>query len=236
MRRVRENLTYANVTATIALFIALGMGSAWAADHLGKDSVKSKQIKAGAVRDKELADNAVTSPKVENHSLLEEDFANGQLPEGPQGPKGNAGPRGQQGVQGPQGVQGIPGPTFGAAKPAVDPVATPDLQGVGLDQKITTPSAGQLFVMFTTPFIKIDCTGPNDPTLGIYVDQVAVPETNRVLDDNVGAAVTVFGMTDASLPAGSHTMDVGWDCGPGDDAAGASWAARTNEAAILLGG
>jgi hypothetical protein len=232
MRRVRGKLTYANVTATIALFIALGMGSAWAAGHLGKDTVKSKQIKAGAVRGKELADDAVTSAKVENHSLLEEDFTSGQLPEGPEGPKGNAGPRGPQG---PQGAQGIPGPTFGAAKPAVDPVATPDVQGVGLDQKITTPSAGKLFVMFTTPFIRVDCTGPNDPTFGIYVDQVAVPETNRTLDDNVGGAVTVFGMTDATLPAGTHTMDVGYDCGPGD-APDASWALRTNEAAILLGG
>jgi hypothetical protein len=235
MRRVRGKLTYANVTATIALFIALGMGSAWAAGNLGKDTVKSKQIKAGAVRANELADDAVTSSKVDNHSLLGEDFASGQLPEGPEGPKGNAGARGLQGVQGPQGVQGIPGTTFGAAKPALDPVPTPDTQGVGLDQKITTPTAGKLFVMFTTPFIKVDCTGPNDPTFGIYVDQVAVPETNRGLDDDVGGAVTVFGMTDATLPAGTHTMDLGYDCGPGDPL-NASWATRTNEAAILLGG
>jgi hypothetical protein len=236
MRRVRGRLTYANVTATIALFIALGMGSAWAAGQLSKNSVKSKQIKSGAVRTKELDDDAVTSAKVENRSLLGEDFASGQLPEGPEGPKGNTGARGPQGVQGPQGAQGIPGPTFGKAKPALDPVATPDMHDIGLDQKITTPSAGKLFVIFSTPFIKVDCTGPNDPRLGIYVDQVAVPETDRVLDDNVGSAVTVFGITDATLPAGTHTMDVGWDCGPGDDNAGASWAGRTNEAGILLGG
>jgi hypothetical protein len=72
-----------NVLGLIALFIALGAG-AYAAG-LPKNSVKSKQIKAGAVKTGELADNAVTSPKVANGSLLEEDFGAGQLPAGPQG-------------------------------------------------------------------------------------------------------------------------------------------------------
>ena len=51
-----------NVLGLIAIFIALAAG-AYAAG-LPKNSVKSKQIKAGAVRTEELADNAVTSPKI----------------------------------------------------------------------------------------------------------------------------------------------------------------------------
>ena len=39
-RRIRDRLTYANVTATLALFIALG-GSSYAALKLPRDSVGS---------------------------------------------------------------------------------------------------------------------------------------------------------------------------------------------------
>ena len=74
-----------NVLGLIAIFIALAAG-AYAAG-LPKNSVKSKQIKAGAVKTDELADNAVTSPKVADGSLLGDDFAAGQIPQGPPGPR-----------------------------------------------------------------------------------------------------------------------------------------------------
>jgi hypothetical protein len=73
-----------NVVGYIALFFALGLGTAWAAG-LAKDSVRSKQIKDGQVKTKDLRDDAVTSPKVADGSLLKEDFAAGQLPRGEQG-------------------------------------------------------------------------------------------------------------------------------------------------------
>lgn len=97
--RFRGRLTYANVMSTLAVFLVLG-GGAYAAVKIKKDSVKSKQIKAGAVKSAELAGDAVTSPKVMNGSLLGEDFAAGQLPQGPPGP------RGEQGLQGLQGAEG----------------------------------------------------------------------------------------------------------------------------------
>ena len=78
-----------NVLGLIAIFIALAAG-AYAAG-LPKNSVKSKQIKAGAVKTDELADNAVTSPKVADGSLLGDDFAAGQIPQGPPGSPGEPG-------------------------------------------------------------------------------------------------------------------------------------------------
>jgi hypothetical protein len=54
----RPHLTYANVTATLALVLALG-GVGYAATSLPAGSVGTKQLKA----------NAVTSPKVQNHTL-----------------------------------------------------------------------------------------------------------------------------------------------------------------------
>jgi hypothetical protein len=74
---VRRRLTYANVMATVAVFIALGAG-AYAAG-LGRNTVKSKQIKAGAVKTSEIADGAVNSAKVADGSLSAADFADGSF-------------------------------------------------------------------------------------------------------------------------------------------------------------
>ncbi|HEV7769351.1 MAG TPA: hypothetical protein VGO66_01700 [Solirubrobacterales bacterium] len=59
---LRKRLTYSNVIASMALFIALG-GAAVAAG-LPKNSVGAKQLKKGAVTTKALARNAVTSGKI----------------------------------------------------------------------------------------------------------------------------------------------------------------------------
>ncbi len=80
LRRVRSRLSYANVVATLALFIALG-GVSYAAVVLPANSVGTKQIKA----------NAVTGAKVKNKSLTAADF-NGSV-QGPAGPAGAQGAR-----------------------------------------------------------------------------------------------------------------------------------------------
>ena len=86
--RLRSRFTYANVIASLALFMAMG-GTGYALS-LPKASVGAKQLKKGAV----------TSKKVKNASLLKKDFKAGQLPAGPQGPAGAAGPRGATGAPG----------------------------------------------------------------------------------------------------------------------------------------
>ncbi len=91
-KRLRPRLTYANVIATLALFLALGGATAYAASALGKNSVGSKQLKK----------NAVTGAKVKDGSLMAADFKAGQLP---------AGERGSVGERGPQGAPGAPGAT-----------------------------------------------------------------------------------------------------------------------------
>jgi hypothetical protein len=101
MTRIRSLFSYANVMATIALFLALG-GGAYAALQLPKNSVGTRQLKK----------NAVVSSKVKNGTLLNRDFKAGQLPRGLPGPKGDqgpAGPRGERGQAGPRGEQGPAG-------------------------------------------------------------------------------------------------------------------------------
>src|SRR5919204_3264335 len=63
MRRIREHLTYANVMATLAVFIVLG-GGAYAAFHLPKNSVRSKNIVNRQVKRADLATHAVNASKL----------------------------------------------------------------------------------------------------------------------------------------------------------------------------
>lgn len=84
--RLRTKLTYSNVIATIALFVALG-GAATAATQLPRNSVGPNQIKRGAVntaklrnqavRPKKIAPKAVTVGKLGPQAVLPGNIANG---------------------------------------------------------------------------------------------------------------------------------------------------------------
>ena len=69
MKRIGKALSYSNVVATIALFLALGGGVVYAASHLGKNAVKSKNIAANAVKARNLAKNAVKSKSLAANSV-----------------------------------------------------------------------------------------------------------------------------------------------------------------------
>ncbi len=77
---MRPRLTYANVVASLALFLALG-GAAYAATQLPKNSVGSTQIRNGSV----------TSADVKNDSLTAGDLKAGAGAECPAGTKLAAG-------------------------------------------------------------------------------------------------------------------------------------------------
>jgi hypothetical protein len=97
----RSRVTYANVMATVAVFIALG-GSSYAAlrvtgRHVPKDALTGADIKhltGRDVRNNSLTGSDVknlTSADITNGALRAEDFAPGQLPAGPRGETGPAG-------------------------------------------------------------------------------------------------------------------------------------------------
>jgi hypothetical protein len=96
VKSIRKQLTFANVVACLALFVALG-GASYAATQLPKNSVGSLQIKK----------DAVTGAKVKDGSLRAADFRAGQIPAGPARSTGPAGPQGVQGLRGEQGEQGV---------------------------------------------------------------------------------------------------------------------------------
>ena len=102
LARLRARLTYANVVATLALFLALG-GTSYALTVTGRDvrdnSLTGRDVRTGSLRSSDIRDG----------SLMGIDFRPGQLPRGEKGDKGDAGERGPAGATnvvvrfGPQG-------------------------------------------------------------------------------------------------------------------------------------
>jgi hypothetical protein len=98
--------TYAGVTATVALFLALG-GSSYAAititsgdvrngsltgSDIKNESLKSRDIDNGTITGSDINNGSVTSSDIDDASLLAADFKAGELPAGPAGPAGPQGP------------------------------------------------------------------------------------------------------------------------------------------------
>jgi hypothetical protein len=113
----RRRFTYANVVSTLALVLALGGGTAYAARHY-----------------------LITSTSQIKPSVLSKLKSSGRAgPAGPQGPRGSQGPQGvtgSQGVTGNQGMQGVPGNT-GPQGPGAIPI---DVTGVAAGAQ--SPSSG----------------------------------------------------------------------------------------------
>ena len=136
-RLLRHRPSPAIVVACVALLLALG-GVGWAATALPRNSVGNAQLR----------NNAVTSRKVKNHSLLRADFKNGQIPRGargPVGPTGATGPKGATGARGPTGPAGAAG-TANIKWALVKGDATIVAQSGGIT--MTSHSTGNYFLNF----------------------------------------------------------------------------------------
>jgi hypothetical protein len=99
MSFLRRHLTYANVVASLALFLALG-GAAFAATQLPRNSVGTGQLKP----------EAVTSGKIAKKTRSQLMGSRGpQGPQGAQGKTGKVGPKGATGAKGATGTAGAKG-------------------------------------------------------------------------------------------------------------------------------
>ncbi len=75
----RGRLTYANVMVTILAFVVLAGGTAYAAAHLGKNSVGPKQLRKNAVTTAKIKKNAVTAAKVRKNAINAAKIKNGSV-------------------------------------------------------------------------------------------------------------------------------------------------------------
>jgi hypothetical protein len=89
MKRLRSKVTYANVVASLALFLVVAGGSAFATSQFGRESIGTSALKKGAVTPAKLSNKAKSR-------LV--------------GRTGKTGPRGVNGARGPEGPRGAAGP------------------------------------------------------------------------------------------------------------------------------
>jgi hypothetical protein len=121
-RPARRRLSYANITSTIALVIAVGGGSALAASRL--------------ITGSQIAPGTITAKNIKDHSLLGTDFKKGQLPRGARGAQGPSGAAGAGGAAGPAGTAVAYGQVSlnGVGNPAF-------ISNVGFPGVVTEPQA-----------------------------------------------------------------------------------------------
>jgi hypothetical protein len=135
--RLRKRLTYANVIATLALFVALG-GSSYAAISItGRDvrdgSLTGSDLKRASIGTREIRDGSVAKRDL-TKSLQESHMPAGSASgQGPKGDTGPAGSQGQPGADGKPGADGAPG-----AKGDPGPPGPSDVEGpVATDHQST---------------------------------------------------------------------------------------------------
>ena len=154
-------LSYANVTATLALFVALG-GSSYAAL-----TITGRDVRNGSLTGTDLARGSIGSAEIRNDSIRGVDIRNGTImasdlakplrrdllvgartapavpgPAGPPGPNGEPGPKGEAGPQGDTGPQGPPGPSDVNAPAAGDSPSNAATFSFGGDQRVSIGQQG----------------------------------------------------------------------------------------------
>jgi hypothetical protein len=200
MKKLRSALTYSNVVATLALFLAVSGGVVYAATTLGKNSVKSKNIAPravksadlakGAVKKANLAANAVTTGKVKKGSLNRSDLA----------------PRTLAGLQ-----------VVNAGSAAVPGLTTPSEAGAPVPLSGTTsftPAEGKSYELLAelrgtpsdadgpegevcNPFVSILVNGVPVSGVDIFGNASGTPPFNN---QTVGGASTAIGLQQAGEP------------------------------------
>jgi Collagen triple helix repeat (20 copies) len=109
MKSVRKRLTYANVMSSIAVFLVVAGGTAFAASQLGRESVGTSQLK------KEAVSLAKINAAAKNSLKGATGPAGATGAKGADGPKGATGAQGPRGDRGEKGERGETGPSTGVA-------------------------------------------------------------------------------------------------------------------------
>lgn len=174
----------------VALAVGLG-GTGYAVTQLPRNAVGAKQLK----------NDAVTSAKVKDGSLLARDFKKGALP---QGPRGEQGP---QGEQGPRGATGAP-----------SPLATIDV--ITLAATGAYPGTPRTVATFGPVTIRLQCFDRGGGVTGIGVEATSTesgpvvtwPDTTStgvVLAAGVGVQPTGYVYGPVGSEAGAANMRIG---------------------------
>lgn len=152
IRATHRRLTYANVMATVAVFIALG-GSALAAGYV---ITNSSQIKDGAVTGSDVKNSSLTGSDVKDRSLTAADFKG--LLRGATGTAGAVGPAGPAGPPGQKGEVGARGPSDGYVAYAGDAVVDSNSNTWSFLAKQSLPTTGPYFAFANASVKNVSAT------------------------------------------------------------------------------
>jgi hypothetical protein len=206
MRQVRSALTYSNVVATLALFLAISGGVVYAASTLGRNAVKSQNIAPHAVKNRNLAKNAIknsnlaanavstakvrkeaiTGVKVKAATLTRTNLAAGTL-------------AGLQVLDASNSA--VPGLTTNSATGTTVPLSgtTSFTPAAGKSYEILTelkgtPTDGNAEGEACAPFVLILVNGVPFTGAGIYNNKEGTPPFNN---EPVGSSSTAIGLQEA---------------------------------------
>jgi hypothetical protein len=196
MRAIRKRLTYANVAATLALFLALG-GAAYAATALPRNSVGTGQLKP----------EAVTAGKIAKKTRKQLQGARGPAgAQGPQGKTGKQGQRGPAGAKGAQGVQGARGPAGpDGAGPAFEVFTNAPKSTEGEGQILSLPLAAGAYVISADVMAHNETGGPLPVACTIHAGTEQSGEMTATLSGPDTQSVSVS-LTHSFAAAGTVTL------------------------------
>ena len=164
-QRARMNLRHlrTNAVAYLALAVALGTGTAYAADQIANGSVTSKKLAKDSVTSPKIKKNAVKSADVKDGALQAADLAGGVLP----------------------GVAWVGGVTSNGG----DPASSPDVANVN-GESFTVPRPGLLQVTAFFQGVTMSCSA-GAQHLGLYVDGAPVPGSRIVVESGLSPRSSV---------------------------------------------
>jgi hypothetical protein len=200
MKDPRSKLTYANVMATVAVFLVLAGGSAFAASQmLPKNSVGPKQLKKGAVTPAKLS-------KAAKSALA--------------GPRGAIGPVGPTGDRGEKGNTGEAGPFPTALPNGRTVVGVYDIEGTA--NSVHDLSTGAISYVYPTPgqqveYLPVGATNPH--CTGTPATPTAPPGFTCIYEtvrNNISSASVNFsnsngvGLAASSEATGNYAISGTW--------------------------
>ncbi|GAB3242711.1 hypothetical protein [Nocardioides dilutus] len=176
-----------NVVAYLALAVALGTGTAYAADQIANGSVTSKKLAKNSVTSPKIKKNAVKSADVKDGSLGAADLAPGTL------------------VQANFASTVVVG--------ALDPVAAPDVPAADA-HAFTVPRAGTVVIEYAAEVFNGSCSGAS-ARAGLYLDGAPLSGTGVPVPPPSDPPESVILKATAAVAGGAHTVAVGLDCPTG---------------------
>jgi hypothetical protein len=205
LKGIRSRLTYANVMATGAMFVALGGGAYALSGIPDRSGVYHGCVdpKTGALRVAKAATSCRKTRTLRRHGRRVRVLGESAIAWNQQGPRG---------LQGLQGATGPAGPTdaFASTDLGSPPSGfTHQMAGVSL----TASTSGKVFVSGQA-HVRFSCpTTACGADWGLYLDGVPVPGSDRHVSAAGGTPLTddflVMDGVVAGVPAGPHSLAMG---------------------------